>query len=159
MGNRQRLALPVLLLVALALAGCTAPAPGPVTVAEGAFHQATGAASGSVAIVRAPDGALSAILTGVEFDGGNGEAQLVSSDRVLDPDEACFESGELMPGPAPYEPGVEDVYLLPPTTERTSLAAFAIVVPADDDDAEQTPPGCLVRLVGFANLDWGRGIR
>jgi hypothetical protein len=138
-------------LLCTALAGCATPSPVPVPIpivlARGEFQDATGAASGVVEISKLPEVAPVAVFSGVSAEGA--DLILMMTDRSIDPEETCLESGVPLIGP-PYEPYLEDTYILQPLfDEPEELAAYVI---ARETGAES---GCLVEIVAFANLDWG----
>ena len=143
------------MLVAIVLAGgatggCAAPAPVPVptpiVLARGEFQNSAGTASGLVEISKLPDVAAVAVFSGVTTDGT--DLMLMMAERRIDPDDACLEGGLPLIGP-PYEPGLEDTYILQPLYDGPDeLAAYVV---ARETGAET---GCLVEIVAYANLQW-----
>ena len=150
MGIRRVASIVSLLLAGVAMAGCAAPAPvpvpTPVVLARGEFQDAAGTASGLIEISKLPDVAPVAVFSGVAAEGT--DLILMMSDRPIDPEETCLKGGFPLLGP-PYEPGLEDTYILQPLFDGPDeLAAYVI---ARETGAET---GCLVEIVAYANLEW-----
>jgi hypothetical protein len=150
MGTRRAASIVTVALVGVAMAGCAPPAPvpvpTPVVLARGEFQDAAGTASGIVEISKLPDVAAVAVFSGVTAEGT--DLMLMMAQREIDPEETCLESGLPLIGP-PYEPGLEDTYILQSLFDGPDeLAAYVI---ARETGAET---GCLVEIVAYANLDW-----
>jgi hypothetical protein len=136
------------ILACAVLAGCATPTPTPtpVMLARGEFQDTTGTASGLVEISQLPEVAPVAVLSGVAVEGE--DLILMMSARPIDPEETCVEGGFPLLGP-PYEPSLEDTYILQPLFDGPEeLAAFVV---ARETGAET---GCLVELLAYANLEW-----
>jgi hypothetical protein len=149
MGIRRAALIVTTVVACFALTGCTTPTPEPVLpvqLAFGEFQDATGAASGHIAINRMADDSVVAVMTDVTIPGT--DLLLIMADRWVGPEENCFESGWPLVGP-PYDPGVEDIYILQPIFDSPEeLAAFVV---GHETGAET---GCLVEIDAFANLYW-----
>jgi hypothetical protein len=150
-----------LIVMALALIGCTTPAPQPTTpdeqpagdaiqlpegqvVATGTFTDAGGHVTGDVTITAAEDSTFTLSIAG--FSSSIATAEFSASGDPISPDQRCFTEYWRMGFGTHVGPEIE---LEIPLDDPSFIAAISLTTLPVESSVD-----CALEYVGYANLTW-----